>query len=118
MLLVCTRSEEAAPKRNEAVYAALIASDTDGISSGLVKCTLLERRKCLGHLMYDTVENMADSESLSAEKIDRKRQSCITCAQGKQSKWHSQRRIAGLFPRLFVLEGRPKESHDSNGPMR
>lgn len=68
MLLVCTRSEEAAPKRNEAVYAALIASDTDGISSGLVKCTLLERRKCLGHLMYDTVENMADSESLSAKK--------------------------------------------------
>ena len=61
VLIVCTQSEGAAPKRNDVVYTDLLAEDTESESNVSVKCTLLESPKRLNHLLYDTVEKMADS---------------------------------------------------------
>ena len=99
VLIVCTQCDAAIPKRNEVIYAALHAADTDSEIGVSVKCTLLDLHKRLGHLMYDTVERMSDSEGSGIELIDRKRPSCITCAHGKQGQnAQSKKDIGTHFP--------------------
>ena len=40
----------------------------------------------LGHLAYDTVERMVRDPASDIVLTDRKRPTCISCAQGKQTK--------------------------------
>ena len=80
------------------MYAALLAADTER-DWGFGKVHFLNIQKRHGHLMYDTVEKMADSEGSGIELIDRERPSYINCAQGKQTQEFTvQERYQVSFP--------------------
>lgn len=115
MLVVCTQSGEAAPNRKKAVYATLHAADTNGEPSVTVKFTRLDLHERLGHLMYDTIEKIADTERSGIELIDRKRPSCLTCAQGKQTKHSESKKDSGAHSPIDRIGGFIC-SH-FNGPM-
>ena len=68
-------------------WSGVLTADNADENIVLMKCTLLKLHKRLGHLMYDSVEKMADSEGPGIELTDRSRPSCLTCDQGKQSKY-------------------------------
>lgn len=97
------------------VHASLLTADNDDENIVPVKCTLLELHKRLGHLMYDSVEKMADSEDPGIELTDRSRPSCLTCAQGKQSKNAQAKKDSGLHSPIDRIGG--VICSDLKGPM-
>ncbi|KAE9281459.1 hypothetical protein PR003_g27672, partial [Phytophthora rubi] len=101
--------------KSSEVYAALEQAEKDSLQCAPVKCTLMELHERLGHLMFDTVERMADASGSGIELTDRARINCLTCAKGKQSKNAQSKQDSGKNAPIDRIGG--VICSDLKGPM-
>ena len=76
---------------------------------------LLHFHQRLGHLAYDSIERMAKDPELGIKLTDTKRPTCISCAQGKQTKNSQSRRDTGANSPIDRIGG--VICSDLKGPM-
>ena len=77
--------------------------------------SLLHFHQRLGHLAYDSIERMAKDPELGIKLTDTKRPTCISCAQGKQTKNSQSRRDTGANSPIDRIGG--VICSDLKGPM-
>ncbi|OWZ00804.1 hypothetical protein PHMEG_00027928 [Phytophthora megakarya] len=89
--------------------------EANAVDETTTESTLLELHRRLGHLVYDTVEIMADAAGSGIRLTDRMRPNCLTCAQGKQSKNNQTKKDTGTHAPIDKIGG--VIGSDINGPM-
>nr|CCA24799.1 hypothetical protein PITG_16835 [Albugo laibachii Nc14] len=101
-------------------------SSTDGIMTVLAKSehesdlnircgTLVESHRRLCHLFYDTIIKMARDPASGIKFSDTKRESCLACAQGRQTKNVQTNKDTGKNSPIDVIGG--VICSDLKGPM-
>lgn len=77
--------------------------------------TLMEFHQRLAHLSYDTIERMARDPRSGIELSDKKRENCLTCAHGKQTKSKQSKEDTGKNSPIDRIGG--VICSDLKGPM-
>ena len=76
-----------------------IVADKNGVadsSSDMQQGTLTHFHQRLGHLSYDTVERMAKYPASGIQLTDRRRPTCLSCAEGKQTEKNQSQQDTGM----------------------
>uniref|UniRef100_A0AAV1U680 Polyprotein n=1 Tax=Peronospora matthiolae TaxID=2874970 RepID=A0AAV1U680_9STRA len=98
------------------VLMAILTQDSTDVSAMDVQIvSLYHFHQRLGHLAYDTVERMASDPESGITLTDRARPTCISCAQGKQTKNAQSRKDTGANSPIDRIGG--VICSDLKGPM-
>ncbi|KAG3093768.1 hypothetical protein PI124_g10495 [Phytophthora idaei] len=99
-VLVVHGTVEKHERVSDVIMAALdrVVSAADGVDISVEKGSLVGFHKRLGHLSYDAVERLAQDPSSGIEITEHHRVNCLTCAQGKQSKYIQSKKDTSSNP--------------------
>ena len=78
----------------DAIKAALESLATDADADGVHEASLLHWHQRLGHLALDTIERMARDQASGIRLISKKRMSCVSYLDGKQTRNAQWRQLA------------------------
>uniref|UniRef100_A0AAV1VHI2 Integrase catalytic domain-containing protein n=1 Tax=Peronospora matthiolae TaxID=2874970 RepID=A0AAV1VHI2_9STRA len=111
--------ETVAPTRagtpHDVLMAILTQDTTDASAMNVQIGSLYHFHQRQGHLAYDTVERMASDPESGITLTDRARPTCISCAQGKQTKNAQSRKDTGANSPIDRIGG--VICSDLKGPM-
>uniref|UniRef100_A0AAV1TEW2 Integrase catalytic domain-containing protein n=1 Tax=Peronospora matthiolae TaxID=2874970 RepID=A0AAV1TEW2_9STRA len=98
------------------VLMAILAEEGAAESSfGVQSGTLMHFHQRLGHLPFDTVERMAKDPASGIKLTDRRRLTCLSCAEGKQTKNSQSQKDTGVNAPIDRIGG--VICSDPKGPM-
>jgi len=104
VLVVHTTNQESGRSAGDVLMAAL-AEAQEGVGPDVQVGTLMQFHRRLGHLNYDTIVKIAKDPASGIALTDHKRDNCLTCAQGKQTKNAQSRRDTGANSPIDVIGG-------------
>jgi hypothetical protein len=84
---------------------AALAETQEGVGPDVQVGTLMQFHRRLGHLNYDTIVKIAKDPASGIALTDHKRDNCLTCAQGKQTKNAQSRKDTGANSPIDVIGG-------------
>lgn len=95
--------------------AILADEGTAESSSKEQRGTLMDLHQRLGHLSFDTVKRMAKDPASGIKLTDRRRLTCLSCAEGKQTKNPQSQKDTGVNAPIDRIGG--VICSDLKGPM-
>uniref|UniRef100_A0AAV1T842 Polyprotein n=1 Tax=Peronospora matthiolae TaxID=2874970 RepID=A0AAV1T842_9STRA len=99
----------------DVLLAAITEEVTVPVRQDVQSGTLMHFHERLGHIALDTIERMAQDPASGIELTDRKRLTCITCAEAKQTRNAQSRKDSGRHSPIDRIGG--VICSDLKGPM-
>uniref|UniRef100_A0AAV1VBX8 Integrase catalytic domain-containing protein n=1 Tax=Peronospora matthiolae TaxID=2874970 RepID=A0AAV1VBX8_9STRA len=99
----------------DVLLAAITEEMTVPVRQDVQSGTLMHFHERLGHIALDTIERMAQDPASGIELTDRKRLTCITCAEAKQTRNAQSRKDSGRHSPIDRIGG--VICSDLKGPM-
>lgn len=81
---------------SDVLMAILVDEGTAELSSEVQRGTLMDFHQRLGHLSLNTVERMTKDPASGIKITDRRRLTCLSCAEGKQTKNPQSQKDTGV----------------------